>query len=117
MSAYQSAGGALKLKGIGDLGNKKKKKKKKEAKKVLENISMIRQSGEDGEPAAKRESNNTTDKRTPAEKAFAKVQQKRQTERVLEKASKKHKDRVEEFNGKLDSLTEHFDIPKVSWTK
>nr|CAD7418899.1 unnamed protein product [Timema poppensis] len=28
-----------------------------------------------------------------------------------------HKQRVEEFNRHLDSLTEHFDIPKVSWTK
>jgi len=25
--------------------------------------------------------------------------------------------RVEEFNKHLDNLTEHFDIPKVSWTK
>jgi len=24
---------------------------------------------------------------------------------------------VEKFNQHLDSLTEHFDIPKVSWTK
>jgi len=28
-----------------------------------------------------------------------------------------HKQRVEEFNRHLDGLTEHFDIPKVSWTK
>lgn len=28
-----------------------------------------------------------------------------------------HKERVEKFNQHLDSLTEHFDIPKVSWTK
>lgn len=32
-------------------------------------------------------------------------------------ASMTHKQRVEEFNRHLDSLTEHFDIPKVSWTK
>lgn len=32
-------------------------------------------------------------------------------------ASTTHKQRVEEFNRHLDSLTEHFDIPKVSWTK
>ena len=37
--------------------------------------------------------------------------------RIMEKASKTHKQRVEEFNRHLDSLTEHFDIPKVSWTK
>lgn len=28
-----------------------------------------------------------------------------------------HKERVEKFNQHLDGLTEHFDIPKVSWTK
>lgn len=40
-----------------------------------------------------------------------------QTERIKQKASMTHKQRVEEFNRHLDSLTEHFDIPKVSWTK
>lgn len=40
-----------------------------------------------------------------------------QEKRVMEKASKTHKMRVEEFNKQLDNLTEHFDIPKVSWTK
>lgn len=40
-----------------------------------------------------------------------------QTKRILEKASMTHKERVEKFNQHLDSLTEHFDIPKVSWTK
>lgn len=37
--------------------------------------------------------------------------------RIMEKASTTHKERVEKFNEHLDSLTEHFDIPKVSWTK
>nr|CAD7408876.1 unnamed protein product [Timema cristinae] len=40
-----------------------------------------------------------------------------QKERINQKASMTHKQRVEEFNRHLDSLTEHFDIPKVSWTK
>lgn len=35
----------------------------------------------------------------------------------MEKASMTHKMKVEKFNQHLDSLTEHFDIPKVSWTK
>nr|XP_012225944.1 PREDICTED: protein FAM32A [Linepithema humile] len=56
-------------------------------------------------------------KRTKAELAFQKMQEKMQTERIKQKASKTHKQRVEEFNRHLDSLTEHFDIPKVSWTK
>lgn len=40
-----------------------------------------------------------------------------QEERIKKKAAMTHKQRVEEFNKHLDSLTEHFDIPKVSWTK
>lgn len=56
-------------------------------------------------------------KLTKAEKAFFKMQEKRQMTRIMEKASKSHKKRVEEFNAHLDSLSEHYDIPKVSWTK
>lgn len=56
-------------------------------------------------------------KMTKAEQAFFKMQEKRQMTRVMEKASKSHKKRVEEFNAHLDSLSEHYDIPKVSWTK
>lgn len=40
-----------------------------------------------------------------------------QNKRIVEKAQMTHKQRVELFNMHLDSLTEHFDIPKVSWTK
>lgn len=40
-----------------------------------------------------------------------------EAERILKKANKTHKEKVEDFNRHLDSLTEHFDIPKVSWTK
>ena len=57
------------------------------------------------------------DKRTPAQVAFEKVQEKRQMERILKKASKTHKQRVQDFNRHLDTLTEHYDIPKVSWTR
>ena len=57
------------------------------------------------------------DKRTPAQEAFEKVQEKQQMERILKKASKTHKQRVEDFNRHLDTLTEHYDIPTVSWTK
>jgi len=55
--------------------------------------------------------------KTKAELAFLKQQEKMQEERIKKKASMTHKQRVEEFNKHLDSLTEHFDIPKVSWTK
>lgn len=54
---------------------------------------------------------------TKAQKAFMEKQDSISQKRILEKASKTHKQRVEEFNRHLDSLSEHYDIPKVSWTK
>ncbi|XP_075879094.1 protein FAM32A-like [Nelusetta ayraudi] len=103
---------ALKLKGIGDLSaGKKKKKKDKESKHRLEQVVT---SQNEEEVMAKK---TYIDKRTPAQIAFDKTQEKRQMERILNKASKTHKHRVEDFNRHLDNLTEHYDIPKVSWTK
>lgn len=58
------------------------------------------------------------DKADPQLVAFEKVQEKRQMEEVLKKASTTHKQRVEDFSNRhLDTLSEHYDIPKVSWTK
>ncbi|KAH7636195.1 protein fam32a-like protein [Dermatophagoides farinae] len=54
---------------------------------------------------------------TEAQKKFLAQQEKRQLARVMAKASKTHKQRVEEFNSHLENLSEHYDIPKVSWTK
>lgn len=54
---------------------------------------------------------------TKAEQSFKSKQNKTAEGRILKKASKTHKQRVEEFNKHLDSLSEHYDIPKVSWTK
>lgn len=54
---------------------------------------------------------------TKAETAFKSRQGRIAEGRILKKASKSHKQRVEEFNKHLDSLSEHYDIPKVSWTK
>ncbi|XP_076754854.1 protein FAM32A-like [Xylocopa sonorina] len=100
------AKGPLKLKN--DQGVSKKKKSKDGKKKKLVEVTKI----------AEEEIPKTTEiKRTKAEMAFQKMQEKMQTERIKQKASMTHKQRVEEFNRHLDSLTEHFDIPKVSWTK
>ncbi|KAG7513217.1 hypothetical protein JOB18_001875 [Solea senegalensis] len=90
----------------------RKKKKDKESKHRLEQVSMTNQNDE--EVKTKKA---YVDKRTPAQMAFDKMQEKRQMERILNKASKTHKHRVEDFNRHLDTLTEHYDIPKVSWTK
>ncbi|XP_058494329.1 protein FAM32A-like [Solea solea] len=104
---------SLKLKGVGSVSaGKKKKKKDKESKHRLEQLSMTNQNDEEVKTQKA-----YVDKRTPAQMAFDKMQEKRQMERILNKASKTHKHRVEDFNRHLDTLTEHYDIPKVSWTK
>ncbi|XP_059425381.1 protein FAM32A-like [Carassius carassius] len=109
MSEYKSVQkGSLKLKGV-SLASKKKKKKEKERKRLEEQVLAT----QDEEGTTK----VYVDKRTPAQMAFDKLQEKRQMERILKKASKTHKRRVEDFNRHLDALTEHYDIPKVSWTK
>ncbi|XP_067139020.1 protein FAM32A-like isoform X2 [Centruroides vittatus] len=91
---------------------RKKKKKDKEAKKLLDQISKINTDVE-----TENNKKSPTVPLTKAEKSFLKMKEKKQMERIMEKASKTHKQRVEEFNRHLDSLTEHYDIPKVSWTK
>ncbi|XP_075706616.1 protein FAM32A [Rhinoderma darwinii] len=112
MSEYESAQkGALRLKGIGDISEgKRKKKKAKDKSKMMQQIMTSKKNEEEKKKPA-------LDKRTPAQIAFEKMQEKRQMERILKKASKTHKQRVEDFNRHLDTLTEHYDIPKVSWTK
>eukprot|EP00045_Choanoeca_perplexa_P002587 m.25408 g.25408 ORF g.25408 m.25408 type:complete len:105 (-) comp11594_c0_seq1:1362-1676(-) len=101
--AYSTVGGGLNLKGM------KKKKKSKDKKKLKakpdvsqdELLDVIREDAQ----------------MTEAEKAFKKTQIKREMERIRSKASKSHKEKVAELNQYLDSLSEHHDIPKVSWTK
>ncbi|XP_014091196.1 protein FAM32A-like [Bactrocera oleae] len=108
-----AAKGKLKLKN--DSQHKKKKKSKhkhkdKEREKVYLQTS-INESLED------KVSSGAAPKLTKAELAFKQQQEKMRNKRIMEKASTTHKERVEKFNEHLDSLTEHFDIPKVSWTK
>ncbi|XP_050343001.1 protein FAM32A-like [Nymphalis io] len=96
----------LRIKDTSGIKKKKKKKKNKETEKVIEN-----------EVKQQIKQHVNTDTRTKAELAFQKMQEKMQKQRILQKAEMTHKQRVEKFNQHLDSLTEHFDIPKVSWTK
>ncbi|KAL7867110.1 hypothetical protein AOLI_G00149240 [Acnodon oligacanthus] len=103
--------GSLKLKGLGVVTAGKKKKKKDKERKRLDEQVLTAQNGDEETKKV------YVDKRTPAQFAFDKIQEKRQMERILNKASKTHKQRVEDFNRHLDTLTEHYDIPKVSWTK
>ncbi|KAG8594335.1 hypothetical protein GDO81_001153 [Engystomops pustulosus] len=93
MAEYQSTQkGALRLKGVGDLSaGKKKKKKDKDSSKMMQQIMTSKKNEEEKKKPA-------LDKRTPAQIAFEKMQEKRQMERILKKASKTHKQRVEVSN-------------------
>ncbi|XP_045102707.1 protein FAM32A-like isoform X2 [Portunus trituberculatus] len=111
---YFASKGSLKLKGVADSGIKKKKKKKETDKEMAASIQR------------NTSPNSTPEKEAPyvvvrnyteAERRFMERQRKMEADRILKKASKTHKEKVEDFNRHLDSLTEHFDIPKVSWTK
>ncbi|EDO36147.1 predicted protein [Nematostella vectensis] len=112
--AYEAVRGSLKLKGVADGGVKKKKKKNKNKAKQL--VQTARNT-EKEEQKSGDEEGTPVDDRTPAQKAYDRLQEKRAAERILKKAEKTHKQRVEKFNEYLDELTEHYDIPKVSWTK
>ena len=112
MDSYEQVQkGPLKLKGVTELGvSKRKKKRDIDKAKLLETMGKIQKNQEE-------ELRRHLNKRTPAQVAFEKVQEKRQMERILKKASKTHKQRVQDFNRHLDTLKEHYDIPKVSWTR
>ncbi|KAJ2776597.1 hypothetical protein GGI15_004795 [Coemansia interrupta] len=50
---------------------------------------------------------------TEAERLFQEAQQKRRQERIEKLAAKSHRDRIKEFNDKLERTPEHNDMPKV----
>ena len=113
MSDYQAVQkGSLKFKGVSDHSIKKSKKKKKKKDKEKEEALL-----EEAKSLAPSTSSTRIDRRTKAEIAYAKQKEKREAAEILEKASKSHKERILEFNKNLDEMSEHFDIPKVSWTK
>jgi protein FAM32A len=89
-----------------------RKKKSKINKMKVKDLPLEADDSQSMKPA-----NKPVDKRTRAQKTFDKVKERRQAEKVLKKVEKTHRERVREFNQHLDTLTEHFDIQKVSWTK
>lgn len=107
------AKGKLKLKNDSDMKKKKKKHKSKDKEKEMERayLEQISEAGGAGT------SGTYERKLTKAELAIKKQQEKMRNKRIMDKAQTTHKERVEKFNEHLDTLTEHFDIPKVSWTK
>ncbi|EPT01516.1 hypothetical protein FOMPIDRAFT_1048672 [Fomitopsis schrenkii] len=136
MSDYDfRPGGALKLRGVAEGGIVKKKKHKSKSKpktkereksteaELVKELELLTKeddlkspspsgSGRNS-PAIASSSTASIERKTPAEKRFEEVQRKRLAEKVARLAHKTHKDRVHEFNSKLEALSEHHDIPKV----
>ncbi|KAH7908003.1 hypothetical protein BJ138DRAFT_1091930 [Hygrophoropsis aurantiaca] len=126
-------GGSLKLKGgVKDGGVVKKKKKSKskstsksevdaERDRVKELLFAEDINTEGRSPSASGSGRNSpaasgskaNDRKTDAERRFEEVQKRRLADKVAKMAHKTHKDRVAELNAKLESLSEHHDIPKV----
>ena len=50
---------------------------------------------------------------TESERRFLEVQRQRQRERIEKNLELTHRDKINQFNEKLEKLPEHFDIPKV----
>ncbi|XP_017860313.1 PREDICTED: protein FAM32A [Drosophila arizonae] len=117
-----AAKGKLKLKCDSELKKKKKKKHKSKdkEKEELQQAYVEQQINEAANGAVQASTSNSSGyqrKLTKAELATKKQQEKMRNKRIMDKAQTTHKQRVEKFNEHLDTLTEHFDIPKVSWTK
>ncbi|KAJ3725555.1 hypothetical protein DFJ43DRAFT_1089099 [Lentinula guzmanii] len=121
--------GSLKLKGtVHDGGIVKKKKKKskgssstsssekaRERERVKELLLQddIDTSSPGGSSRNSPAAGSSRSSKTEAERRFEEVQKQRLAQRVAKLANKTHKDRVNEFNSHLESLSEHHDIPKV----
>ncbi|RUS15716.1 hypothetical protein BC937DRAFT_92093 [Endogone sp. FLAS-F59071] len=113
MSAYDHvAGGPLKLKGDDSSIKKKKKKSKKDKDKLSAAVQNALREGS-GSGSDSPLSSRRVITKTAAELKFEEIQRKRQEEKVKKAATKSHKEKVAEFNQKLEEMTEHYDIPKV----
>nr|CAX76618.1 Protein FAM32A-like [Schistosoma japonicum] len=99
-----------------------KKKKKKHSKKVASNDLEVTVNTFETNSSVEtikdiKNSKPTYANLTKSQMEWEKRRDKRILESVLSKADKSHKQRIIEFNNYLSTLTEHFDIQKVSWTK
>ncbi|GAA5980038.1 hypothetical protein JCM5350_006004 [Sporobolomyces pararoseus] len=115
-------GGGLKLKGGPVDPTKKKKKKSSSSKKAREggeeeeSREVTRRSddreGRSESPVIASGSGSSGPTKTKAQLRFEEVQRQRLLERAKQAALKSHKDRVAEFNEKLENMSEHYDVPK-----
>ena len=126
---------SLKLKsapGVEVPGVKKKKKKKSKNKekdmekalRALSGESSSRGAGaaeegddEDAAPEADPQGKDLFRGKTPIEVAWLKKKREKEMDKIKKKAELNHMQKVMKFNEGLNKLSEHYDIPKVSWTK
>eukprot|EP00036_Acanthoecidae_sp_10tr_P009359 CAMPEP_0182925926 /NCGR_PEP_ID=MMETSP0105_2-20130417/10736_1 /TAXON_ID=81532 ORGANISM="Acanthoeca-like sp., Strain 10tr" /NCGR_SAMPLE_ID=MMETSP0105_2 /ASSEMBLY_ACC=CAM_ASM_000205 /LENGTH=122 /DNA_ID=CAMNT_0025063797 /DNA_START=48 /DNA_END=413 /DNA_ORIENTATION=- len=118
---YAAMKGGLKLKGL-KISKKKAKKEKKRREKAME--AALEAAGVAAAAAKDKDKKKEMgtaltaeyeDTRTEAQKKFDEVQKQREIEKIQKAASKTHKEKVDEMNEYLSKLSEHYDIPKVSW--
>ncbi|KAN0124827.1 DUF1754 domain containing protein [Russula decolorans] len=105
--------GSLNLKRAAGDGGVKKKKKAKVAKGAIKDEESAKASPSGSGRNSPAIAGTSDERKTAAEKRFQEVQRKRCADKVKKLAGKTHKDRVHEYNSKLESLSEHHDIPKV----
>ncbi|KAL1862300.1 hypothetical protein Plec18170_001125 [Paecilomyces lecythidis] len=122
---YSAVGGAgkLKLKGLkvkdGRVEKKKKKKEKKEHAERSREASAVAESQQSGGEAAVTAEQEGDDaaapviEKTEAEKRYEEMRRKRLNDRLKREGVKTHKERVEELNKYLSTLSEHHDMPKI----
>ncbi|KAK4055521.1 hypothetical protein OIV83_000067 [Microbotryomycetes sp. JL201] len=124
---YHKTGGALKLKGgpVGPANKKKKKTKSSTSEKARHGDDALALTKRDGDEAPGHASGHDSDsatagsgqytkiEKTEAQRRFEEVQKKRMLEKAAKAATKSHKDRVAEFNAKLERLSEHHDMPRI----
>jgi protein FAM32A len=91
---------------------KKKKKKNKKSKKEKKEEEPLAQSHASSSSSSSSSAN--VDTRTPTQRRFDEAQE-RKMQAEIEKALKStHREKIEAFNTKLERLTEHNDIPRIT---
>ena len=104
------AGGRLKLKGTSGV-KKKTKKKRREGKDKGEAELVVQRA--DGKTEAERRFEQRQRKKVGGGQGRETKTNDKMGEEIRQKAGTTHKDRVAEFNRKLEAMSEHHDIPKV----
>ena len=102
----------LKLKSDSKVSKKKKKRGD------VGNMSKSRTTSEEiASQIEQADSSLSSSGKTKAEIAYENEMRKREMDTMLKRATKTYKQRIMEFNDTLSSMTEFYDIQKVSWTK